>query len=320
MKGQPQFKIGHLKIIDHLILGVVDHLLNKKDAVLEQSTFKSFAFNSWNQLCDQLTQGNINGAFITIPTAMDLFAKGLDIKLLMFTHRGGGIIVKKNISTITCIKDFKNHTVLVPSELCVQTMLLHRLLSSAGLKFGTHNDENAQVVRETANPYLMPQMLANDTDNDIAGFAVAEPYGSQAILQDTATRVCYTGKLWKNHPCCAFIMSTRFIEQYPDAVKEIIILFVQAAQKIEMQKDESLFSIARHFLNQKQNVIQQVLLKSDICFDPDLLTPDLDAIETIHNYMSDTMNIMTEKIDIARFVETAFTSNKTLGHSLENRN
>ncbi len=318
MKGLPQFKIGHLKIVDHLISGVVDHQLSKKKATLELSSFKSFDFYSWNQICEQLTIGNINGAFMNIPTAMNLFAKGLDIRLLMFTHRGGGIIVKKNTPKIAGIKDFKDHTALVPSEFCVQNMLLHRLLSSAGLEFGIHSDKKTQVIRETASPYLMPQMLENDTDNDIAGFAGYEPYGSQAILQHQAARVCYTGKLWDNHPCCGFILNTQLIEQHPDAVNELIDLFVRSAQKIETQKDETLYSIAQHFLDQEQTIVRHALSKSDISFDPELLTPDPDAVGMIQNYMVDTMGAMAQQIDLTRFIDGSFIPTKKLERDLEN--
>ncbi|MBU2451828.1 MAG: ABC transporter substrate-binding protein, partial [Proteobacteria bacterium] len=219
MKDNPCIRIGHLKIVDHLILGIADLHLKNNETNLIHSTLEPVAMNGWDQVCDGLTQGDIHGAFITVPLAMDLFSSGLDIKLLMFTHRSGSIIVKHKAPGINRLADFKDKTVLIPSELCIQNMLLHRLLSSAQLTFNAHDDISADVVREVANPFLMTEMLMNDQDNDIAGFAVEEPFGSQAILTGVAAKVCTSESLWKNHPCCAFVLKTSFLEHHRKAAE-----------------------------------------------------------------------------------------------------
>lgn len=318
MKGQPRFGIGHLKIVDHLILGVADHLLAEKKATLDLSTLDTLACNSWGQMCDLLIRGTINGAFMTIPAAMDLFAKGLNIRLLMFTHRGGSIIVKKNTHRIKQLKDFTHRSVLVPDNLSVQHMLLHRLLSSAGLSLGSHSDTCSDVFTEFTSPYLMPQMLESDTDNDIAGFAVSEPYGSVSIVDDTAVSVCPTTKLWENHPCCAFILQNECIEQYPEAVRELTTVFSKAGQQIEDEKDDMLVSAGQAFLDQPIPILRKIVSICDVNFSPELLIPDPEPVRTIQDYMADAMNIIDRKIDIDQFIDTSFISARGLETGLEN--
>ena len=306
MKDNPCIRIGHLKIVDHLILGIADLQLKNNEINLCHSTLETLAMNSWEQVCDGLKEGDINGAFITAPLAMDLFAKGLDIRLLMFTHRSGSVIVKNKAAGINNIADFKGKTVLVPSELSIQNMLLHRLLSTVGLKLGSHDDINADVAREVVNPFLMAEMLINDQDNDIAGFAVAEPFGNEAVHKKIAAKLCTSESLWKDHPCCVFVLNKSFMENYPEAAKEIIALFVETGQKIEEAKDDEILLMAQDFLAQKKEVTRQVLLETDINFNPSLLIPDIDALNIIQNYMTDVMGALKNKIDMNHFVDSSF--------------
>lgn len=309
MKDNPCLRIGHLKIVDHLILGIADLHLKMNKATLFHSMLETIAMNSWDQVCDGLTDGDINSAFIPAPMAMNLFAAGLDIRLLMFAHRSGSVIVKNRKAGISTIADFKGRTVLVPSELSIQNMLLHRLLSSAGLKFGRHDDTGADVVREVVSPYLMAEMMMNDSDQDIAGFAVAEPFGSNAVDKGIAAGLFTTASLWKDHPCCVFVLKTSFMEDYPDAVKEIVSLFAQTGQFIEDTKDDELVSMAQSFLEQKKEVARDVLLETGIRFDPCLLIPDIDKLTVIQTYMGDTMGVLKNKINVNLLVDSSYILN-----------
>ncbi len=306
MKNNPRICIGHLKIVDHLILGLVNLQLKTQGITLAHLNLKTSAMNSWDQVSDGLREGEINAAFLPAPIAMDLFSSGLDIKLLMFVHRSGSVIVKNSNLDTNNIMDFKNKIVLVPSELSIQNMLLHRLLSSAKLKLGEYDDIHADVKREIVNPVLMNEMLANDQDNDIAGFVVAEPFGTKAVMDKTATQVCTSQSLWKDHPCCVFVLNTSFIKQNHKAVQEIISIFTQTGQSIEKSKNEKIISMAQDFLDQEKEVIEHVLLKTDMSFRPSLLIPDIDALNMIQNYMTDTMGVMKNKIELNHLVDTSF--------------
>ena len=309
MKNNPSIRIGHLKIVDHLILGIACLLLKKDKTPLTLSTLNAIAMNSWEQACDSLRDEDIDGAFLPAPMAMDLFAAGLDIRILMFAHRSGSIIVKNRAAGINTIADFKGKTVLIPSELSIQNMLLHRLLSSAGLKFSTHDDVNADVMREGVNPFLMTEMLINDDDGDIAGFAVAGPFGNKAVLDGIAAQVCASQSLWKDHPCCVFVLKSSFIEQCPELVKEIISLFTQTGQFIKDTKKDDIISMAHHFLDQEKEVIRHALLKTGIRFNPSLLIPDIEALAIIQNYMTDSMGVLKNKIDLNHLVDNSFILN-----------
>ncbi|MFH2091861.1 MAG: ABC transporter substrate-binding protein [Pseudomonadota bacterium] len=314
MKNNPCIRIGHLKIIDHLILGISDLCL--KDAAVKHSAInlETHAMRSWDQVADSLISKQIDGAFIPAPIAMNLFAQGLDIRILMFVHRSGSLIVKSTRSQIKTIADFKNKTILVPSELSIQNMLLHRLLASAGLALGTHGHGNVDVFREVVPPWIMTEMLAHDQDNDIGGYAVAEPYASHGIRQGVAKKLCTSASLWKNHPCCVFVLKQSFIQDNPRLVQELISLFVQTGHQIENNNNDQIMNMAETFLESDQAMIRNMLMQTDICFNPDLLIPDMDALDIIQNYMADTMKVLNTKIDISRLVDPSFISNPIPGN------
>ncbi len=309
MKERPCIRIGHLKIVDHLLLGLTTLQLKNKESHLDHCTIDPLVMNSWDQISEALTNKEIDGALMTAPLAMDLFASGLDIRLLMFTHRSGSMIVKKTGANIKTIADFKGKTVLIPSELSIQNMLLHRLLSTATLNLGSHDDHNADVTWEVVNPYLMSEMLASDTDNDIAGFAAEEPYGSEAILNGIAQKVCTSDNLWNNHPCCSFVVNASVLEDNATAITELIDLFVQTAKSLKHPINDNILANAQTFLCQKKQVVQNILMNHSMKFDPTLLIPDIEALETIANYMKDSMGILSKKVDIKKLVADTFILN-----------
>lgn len=320
MMDHPHIRIGHLKIFDHLILGLAHLHLKQQFRTLSRSTLEPVAMNAWHQVCESLLNQDIDGAFIPAPLAMDLFASGLDIRLLMFTHRSGSVILKSKISGIKSMAEFKGKTVLVPAELSIQNMFLHRLLSSAGLSYGPHDHTGLDVAREIAPPYLMAEMAAHDDDHDIAGFAVEEPFGSVAEKKGMAAKICTTGSLWKNHPGSVFVLKTSVIENNPGAVKEIISLFVRTAQFIEENKNDELLSLAQLFLGQDKDIVRHILFETDLTYDKTLLVPDPEVLDIIQEYMSGPMGIMNSAIDINRLIDRSFILQTLSENHIENTN
>ncbi len=318
MAENPNIRIGHLKIVDHFILGLISSRQAKNDLSFSNLYLENIPMNSWNQVCDALNEGSVDGAFITIPAAMDLFASGLDIRLLMFTHRSGSILVRNNAVEIKTLSDFKGKTVLVPYDLSIQNMFFHQMLTSAGLSYGSSDAEDADVLKEIANPFIMPEMIATDHEADIGGYFVAEPFGSQAIDDGLASEICTSGSLWQDHPCCAFVLNNKTISESARAVEELVLEFFNTAQMIEKNKDDALVESARIFLDQNENVIRHVLVNSEISFDPLKLTPDIPALNIIQDYMVDTMGVMKNKIDIDDFVLNDYALKATSEVNIEN--
>jgi NitT/TauT family transport system substrate-binding protein len=312
-------RIGHLKIIDHLLLGISAFRCHPPGDRLHHSTLEGVPLNSWEQLCEGLRQGALHGAFITLPLAMDLFAAGLDISLLMFVHRSGSLMVKSRNAQIKSLADLKGKSILIPHRLSVQHLLLHKLLTAAGLNQGPRNAcETAaeKIFVESTSPFLMPQMLEKDHDHDIGAYIVPEPYASQAIVKNDADRLCSSDSLWKNHPGCGFVVQKKLEATHGRALEELVSHFFQSAHLLDTQIqppsiEDTLLDAAQNFLDQEERVVRQALLHSQINYSPEKLVPDLEKLDIIQTYMTGTMGVMSQTIDLDTFVNPAL-ANKAL--------
>lgn len=308
MEQTPCVRIGHLSIIDHLILGIALKEVETNDTALPSCKIQAVPSTSWEQISDALFHAELDAAFITAPLAMSLFRAGINIRLLMFVHRSGSLIVKTRTPLLKHLDDFKAKTILIPSELSVQHMLLHRLFSSAGLSLGKEG-EKTDIFTETAYPFLMPHILKSGAAENIAGMAVSDPYATQAIKNGDAGLLCTTDALWRHHPCCSLVVRNTLLENEPEAISDIVALFCKSAQKLHLSMDEDIRETAQVFLNIDNTTLTDVLENSGICFDPKLLVPDMKALESIMMYMIKQMGIMDQAVDLDQLVDNRYILN-----------
>lgn len=305
MAEKPAIKIGYLKITDHLILGVTDLKLKKGMETFEHCTLEPVAKNGWNEVADALSVKSLDGALILAPTAMDLFKSGVDVKLLLFAHKSGSVLVKSKNANIEKIEDFAGKTVLIPYQLSIHNMLFHKLLSEKGLKPGRATEKGIDVTLEVVAPFQMPEAIEYDEEGEIGGFIVAEPFGSQVIAKGHGEEFYLSKDLWPNHPCCVFVVRNEIIENHPEAIQEICDSFVKSGLAIDAQPDPASI-IGADFLSQDKELIKKVLTDPPDRILTGELFPIVEDLDTIQKYMMDQMKIMTSLIDLETFVDTSF--------------
>ena len=305
MADKPVIKIGHLKITDHLILGVTDLKQQKGMETFKHCTLKPVLKNGWNEVADDLSTGAIDGAFILAPTVMDIFKSGVDIKLLLFTHKSGSILVKNKAANIQKIEDFARKVVLIPYQLSVHNMLFHKLLSERGMNPGITSDPKADVFLEVVAPFQMPDAIRFDEEGEIAGFIVAEPFGSLVISSGFGEPFYLSCELWNKHPCCVFVMRNDVIQKNPDGVQEIVTSLVRSGIAVENQPDSAAI-IGGRFLGQDPTIIRKVLTDPKDRIVTDELFPVIENLAIIQDYMFDKMKILKDKIDLEKFLDTRF--------------
>lgn len=305
MAEKPIIKVGHLKITDHLILGVTELKQKKGKEEFQHCTLQTVMKNGWNEVADALASGNIDGAFILAPTAMDLFKSGIGIKLILFTHKSGSVLVKSKAANIEKIEDFAGKVVLIPYQLSVHNMLFHKLLSEKGLKPGTSNEPGIDVTLEVMAPMMMNDAIKYDEEGEIGGFIVAEPIGSQAIAGGLCEEVCLSKDIWPNHPCCVFVVRDEVIAKNPDGVQELTTSLVRSGMSIDAQPS-SAAAIGAEFLGQDKAVVERVLTDPADRITTGELFPVIEDLAAIQDYMCDVMKKMQNKIDLEKFIDMRF--------------
>ena len=301
MADKKTLKIGHLKITDHLVLGVAQARVEDGSEKFKYLTIENKPMMSWQEVAGALTDGSLDAAFVLAPTAMDLYKSGVKSKLVLFSHKSGSVLIKNKKANIQTIDDFKGKVVIIPYQLSVHHMLLHRLLSEAGMQPGAGKD----VLLEVMAPGQMPMAIQCDEDGEIAGFIVAEPFGSQAVTEGYGEEFSLSKDIWPEHPCCVLVVRDQIIESCCDAVHELTNSLVDAGRFIKNNTAEAA-KIGADFLGQKEEVISRVLQEPPDRITTDNLFPVIDDLSLIQDYMHDNMGIIRGKIDLEKFVDSRF--------------
>jgi chemotaxis signal transduction protein/ABC-type nitrate/sulfonate/bicarbonate transport system substrate-binding protein len=308
-EGKVRLKIAHIQITDHLTLGVAKHFIQTGMKQTRHIALETLCMPGWNPVQKALEQGDVDGAFILAPAAMDLFNYGVPIKLVLFTHRNGSIFVRTKSRPYRqpYQQFFKHKTVFIPHKMSIHNMLAHMYLTHLGLKPGLAGTAAVNVLFDVAPPVKMPDFLSENPDS--CGFMVAEPIGTKAIAAGVAECQFLSSEIWENHPCCVAVFRDETITKYPDAVQEFCTLIVEAGRFIKESPEPSA-EIAAAFLDpdRKMGLDPQILLQ--VLTDPkgirtDDLYPVLEDLETIQQYMAEKMGIGAI-IDLKTFVDTRF--------------
>ncbi|MFW8600590.1 ABC transporter substrate-binding protein [Desulfobacterota bacterium M19] len=301
MADKVDFKVAHLKITDHLILGITQDKLKKGVENFKYLNLRCKPMMSWQMVAGAIMNGSVDAAFILAPTAMDLYHSGLKAKLVLFSHKSGSVLIKNKKANIKTIDDFKGKVVLIPYQLSVHNMLLHKLCSESGIEPGAGKD----VLLEVMAPGQMIEAMQFDEEGEIAGFIVAEPIASQSVAMGYGEEFSLSKDIWPEHPCCVLMVRDEMLEKHPDAVHEFTESLVKSGKFIG-KSPTTAARIGAAFLNQQPEVIKRVLTEPPDRITTANLLPVLDDLGTIQDYMHDRMGIMQEKIDIEEFVNLQF--------------
>ncbi len=309
VNGRVKLKVAHIQITDHIILGVLRHLIEKGELQPQHFELETVCMPGWNPVQNALEKGEVDAAFVLAPIAMDLYSFGTPIKLVLLAHKNGSIFVRgsKNSFTAPYAEFFRGKSFYLPHKMSVHHMLAHLFFSRIGLNPGMVGEGQSDVNFEIVAPIKMQEFLENNADS--AGFMVAEPLGTRAIASGAAHQQFLSSELWENHPCCVVTLRSDFIEPHTDAVYEFTEMLVQAG-KFVAQKPEMAAEIGVNFLDPNKKLSLKVpVLKNVLTEEKGIKTADLypsvDDLKTMNDYMVKRMRIGAA-VDMEDFVDTRF--------------
>ena len=309
VSGKVRLRIAHIQITDHLILGVLKHLIKNGDLTPRYFELETRCMVGWNPVQEALGKGTVDAACVLAPMAMDLFNFGVPIKMVLLAHKGGSICVRSTLGEYRePFRDFfKKKTFLIPHKMSVHHMLAHMFFSRIGIKSGMAGGKDIDLNFEVAAPIKMPEFLRGNPD--ACGFMVAEPLGTKSIASGIAALQFLSSQLWENHPCCVVAIRDDFSGPYADAVYEFTEMLVQAGKFIE-NRPETAAEVAVSFLDPqkmlglKVPVLKNVLTEAQGIKTGDLF-PSIEEIDRMQRYMVEKMGIGT-LIDVEKFVDPQF--------------
>lgn len=307
--GALRLRMAHIQITDHLPLGVLRHLIDTGKKQPKLFRLETQCLPGWNPVQKALEDGAVDGAFILAPAAMDLFGYGVPIRLILFAHRNGSIMVRTRAGNYQkpYQQFFKHKTFFIPHKMSVHNMLAHMYFTRMGLRPGVAGKEAVNVLFDVVPPIQMPAFL-KDTP-EACGFMVAEPIGSRAIAAGIAEPLLLSSEIWENHPCCVVVLRAEVIAKYPEAVQEFSTMLVEAGQFIEAEPDQSA-EIAVTFLDPDKKLGLEASLLRKVLTEPmgiktGDMYPVLEDLATMQEYMTTKMGI-GQQIDLEKFIDIRF--------------
>ncbi|MFH4965661.1 CmpA/NrtA family ABC transporter substrate-binding protein [Gaetbulibacter sp. M235] len=109
-------------------------------------------------------------------------------------------------------------------------------LAAAGINPGMYTADNvqgqidAQVLLSVTPPPQMPATLEAGT---IYGYCVGEPWNQQAVFKGIGVPVVTNYEIWKNNPEKVFVMTKKFIEQYPNTAVAVTKALIRAGKWLD---------------------------------------------------------------------------------------
>ena len=247
--GRVELNVAHIQITDHLALGALKHRIESGDVEPQHFDLTTTLKGGWNPIQEGLENGEIDCALVLAPIAMDLFAYDSPIKLVLFAHKNGSTFVRSRHydPRFDSLQSFYKYKVVdIPHKMSVHHMLAHKFLKELGLKPGVPGKKAINVRFEVVPPIKMPEIMKEN--EDVAGFMVAEPVATKAIVNNIGNLEFYSASRWDNHPCCVVAMQEDFIQKHPEAAQEFVSLMIETGEYIENDKNRAA-QIAVKFLD-----------------------------------------------------------------------
>ncbi len=308
--GKVELNVAHIQITDHLALGALKHRIDNGDIEPEHFDLTTSLKGGWNPIQEGLENGKIDCAFVLAPIAMDLFAYDSPIKLVLFAHKNGSTFIRSRHydHRFDSLQSFYKYKVVdIPHKMSVHHMLAHKFLRELGLKPGVPGKKAINVRFEVVPPIKMPSIMKEN--EDVAGFMVAEPVATKAIIGEIGNLEFYSAARWDNHPCCVVAMQDDFIQKHPEAAQEFVSLLMDTGEYIEDDKIRAA-DIAVNFLDPEGKLGLNPEVLKNVFSQPqairwDGLYPVAEDLDKIQRYMHDDMGI-GKIIDIDKFIESSF--------------
>jgi len=294
---KPQITIGHLPILDHLILGVAEQ---NDGAYLEHVELVAQLFPNWDSIATALAEKKIDGAFLFFPLTLDLFRNGADIKLILLGHREGQVLVARN--DVNSVADLKGKTIFLPHRFSTHHILLFKALQNEGLDIT--KDVNLKIGYEHVQE--VTELLARD---EVQAFIIAEPFGTEAVRSKIGKILALSHGIKTHHIDCVLVMRNEVVKNYPKACEELTESLVRAGMFVNAYPRQAA-EIGEQFLEYwSKSILLEALThdKGHILF-WDLL-PRMEDFEELQNIAVEEMGLWPNKIDLRELVYPDFAQN-----------
>lgn len=166
---------------------------------------------------------------------------------------GQAITLHHKHKDVKSAADMKGFRFCVPFDYSMHNYLLRYYLAEGGI----HPDKDVQI--RVVPP---PEMVANLKAGNVNGYLAPDPFNQRAVYENVGFIYKLSKEIWDRHPCCAFAISKRFADEYPNTFTALFKAIVDAthfASNPANRKEIASAIAPSNYLNQPVTVLEQVL-------------------------------------------------------------
>ncbi len=261
---KPQLTFGFIKLTDMAPLAIA----KEKGFFEDEGLFVSVeAQSNWKNILDRVIDGQLDGshmlagqpiaasvgfgrqAELITPFSMDLNGNGITVSNDVWSKMKSNVPVgedRKLIHPISAealkpvIDSYKNNgkpfKMGMVFPVSTHNYELRYWLAAAGIHPGMYSKSNIQgqidadVLLSVTPPPQMPATLEAGT---IHGYCVGEPWNQQAVFKGIGVPVVTNYDIWKNNPEKVFVMTKKFVEQYPNTAVAVTKALIRAGKWLD---------------------------------------------------------------------------------------
>ncbi len=216
-------------------------------------------YASWSVVRDAAIAGELDAYHMLAPMpiamSLGLGSTPFQVKLASIENNNGqGIAVaNKHLGNVNGPEDFKGMTIGIPYDYSNHNLLLRYYLASGGV------DPDNDVKLIVLPP---PDAIAKMSTGQIDAFILPDNFTQRVVFDDIGFIHLLTKDLWPGHPCCAFVASQEWIDEYPNtfrALNKAIIDGANYANQPANRKEIAAAIAPREYLNQPVEVLEAVM-------------------------------------------------------------
>ena len=261
---KPQLTFGFIKLTDMAPLAIA----KEKGFFEEEGLFVSVeAQSNWKNVLDRVIDGQLDGshmlagqpiaagagfgrqAELVTPFSMDLNGNGITVSNDVWSKMkpnvpkdayGKPIHPIKADALKPVITEYKNNgkpfKMGMVFPVSTHNYEIRYWLAAAGIHPGMYTADNvqgqidAEVLLSVTPPPQMPATLESGT---IYGYCVGEPWNQQAVFKGIGVPVVTNYDIWKNNPEKVFVMTKKFVDDYPNTAIAVTKAMIRAGKWLD---------------------------------------------------------------------------------------
>ncbi len=255
-------------------------------------------FQGFPEMKEALISNKVQAAFIVAPMAIALKAQGVPIKVVYLGHRYGSAVVVRKNGPIRTVADLRGRTIAIPTRFSDERLMLFR-----AMKIWNIPPHEVKMV-EMAPPDVSGALAAGAID----GFAMGEPFPSQAELAGYGRVLFQARDYWPDYMSCILIVRQDLIDTRPDVVQVLVDGIARSGlwlDKSKPNREDAADFVGRFYYHQRPGLLRWALTHpmDRVMYSP--LAPRKADFDLVRDMMIET-GVLNRKIEFSEYTDTRF--------------